>query len=205
MINMNQYCDISLNVRYDQARVLVIKKGVDHLLKSIDKTSDDMFKELESLSWDTKALMYGRVVNKKARYNICIADKAQKSDFENGKGTIIPFRKLECCNEIRKTIGNYLNDANDLVGEGNCYYDDTCGIGWHGDSERRKVMAVKLGNVKPLYFQWYLKGQRIGELCKIDLEHGDLYIMSEKAVGTDWKMRLFPTLRHSTGADTFTK
>ena len=99
----------------------------------------------------------------------------------------------------------YLENSDDLYAEGNLYYDNTCGIGWHGDSERRKVVAIKLGDVKPLYFQWHLRGHKIGKLCKIDLEHGDLYIMSEKAVGTDWKKRNETTLRHSTGADIFTK
>jgi hypothetical protein len=32
-----------------------------------------------------------------------------------------------------------------------------------------------------------------------------MYIMSEKAVGTDWKMKNIPTLRHATGAKKFTE
>jgi hypothetical protein len=33
---------------------------------------------------------------------------------------------------------------------------------------------------------------------------GDVYIMSEKTVGTDWKKKTIPTLRHATGCAKFT-
>jgi hypothetical protein len=33
----------------------------------------------------------------------------------------------------------------------------------------------------------------------IKLNDGDMYIMSEKAVGTDWKKKNICTLRHSAG------
>lgn len=32
-----------------------------------------------------------------------------------------------------------------------------------------------------------------------------MYVMSEKAVGTDWKMSKIPTLRHATGCKKFTE
>jgi alkylated DNA repair dioxygenase AlkB len=202
MINLNKYVDVET----ESAKVLVIRKGVDCLLKTIGKTADDMYEELTGLKWDTKAYMYGRVVNKKARYNLCISDKQQKPDYANGKGTIIAFKKLECCNAIREQLPEYLEGSDNLVAEGNYYYDRKCGIGWHGDSERRKVVAVKLGDVPILNYQWYQNGNKIGKLCQIQLSHGDIYIMSEKAVGTDWKKKkvssdntLLATLRHSTG------
>jgi hypothetical protein len=92
-----------------------------------------------------------------------------------------------------------------LKGELNYYFDiSKCGIGWHGDSERRKVVALRLGASLPIYFQWYYDTERIGERFEIPLNDGDMYVMSEKAVGTDWKMRSIFTLRHATGCDKFT-
>ena len=38
----------------------------------------------------------------------------------------------------------------------------------------------------------------------IQLNHGDMYIMSEKAVGNDWKLKNKPTLRHAAGAAKYT-
>jgi hypothetical protein len=201
LINLNDYAP---EHKTDPAYVLVIRNGINHLLKDIKKNANDMFKELTSLEWDTKALMYGRVVNKGARYNICLADKPQKADYAKGKGTIVEFKKVECTNYIREKISEYLDNADELVGEGNYYYNKTCGIGWHGDAERRKVIGLKIGDVPELLYHWYLNGKPIGKTCKIKLNHGDIYVMSDKTVGFDWKKRSFPTLRHSTGGKKYT-
>lgn len=94
--------------------------------------------------------------------------------------------------------------ANDLVVEGNYYYDiKKCGIGYHGDSERSKVVGVRLGATIPICYQWYIRHKPVGENMRFDLNHGDLYIMSEKAVGNDWKRSTFHTLRHAAGSKNF--
>ena len=88
------------------------------------------------------------------------------------------------------------------------YYDKyVCGIGFHGDSERRKVIGIRLGNGEstPLHYQWFKNGEAIGERIILQLNGGDIYVMSEKAVGTDWKKRLIYTLRHATGCEKYTK
>ncbi len=36
------------------------------------------------------------------------------------------------------------------------------------------------------------------------VDGGDIYVMSEKAVGTDWHMKKIFTLRHATGCAQFT-
>ena len=46
--------------------------------------------------------------------------------------------------------------------EGNKYYDTTrTGIGYHGDTERRKVIAFRLGGDMPLYYQWFLNSKQV--------------------------------------------
>ncbi len=109
--------------------LILIKQGINHLLSDIGKDADIMFKELIGLSWDKKALMYDRVVNKSARYILCFFNKAQKFDFVNGKGTIISFNDVECCSEIRGRLPEFLDGSTNLIGEGNYYYSDSCGIG----------------------------------------------------------------------------
>jgi hypothetical protein len=34
---------------------------------------------------------------------------------------------------------------------------------------------------------------------------GDMYMMSEDAVGHDWHRKLIPTIRHATGCNKYTK
>ena len=78
------------------------------------------------------------------------------------------------------------------------------GIGFHGDAERKEVIAIRTGNhIMPLHYQWYFKSQRVGQRFTTD-SSGDLCVMSEKAVvliGNE----VYYTLRHATGADKYTK
>ncbi len=53
-----------------QAIVLIVRKRADIILKEIGKTSDDFLTEQDALPKDSKAFMYGRVVNKHARHNL---------------------------------------------------------------------------------------------------------------------------------------
>ena len=56
----------------------------------------------------------------------------------------------------------------------------------------------------PLCFQWYYDGKPQGVVFEIHLKHGDALIMSDKAVGWDWKAapKKQWTLRHATGEKT---
>ena len=69
------------------------------------------------------------------------------------------------------------------------------------------VVGVRLGagaDGMPLKFQWYKEGRPLGSEGHIALNAGDVYIMSEKAVGTDWKRKTIHTLRHAAGKGTCT-
>lgn len=176
--------------------VLIIKNGVKYL--DVDPT--ELYKEHNKLDKDTKTWMKGRVVNKKARYNLCFSDFSQKPDYENKKGTIYNFADLTSTNAIRNGISKTIQSdkVNNLQCEGNYYYDlNTTYIGFHGDTERKIVVAVRLGASFPLYYQWYHKNERIGKIFKTVLDHGDIYFMSDKAVGHDWKYSSKYTLRHA--------
>lgn len=161
----------------------------------------DLLAELDALDWDTKALMKGRVVNKHARHNLCFADYDQEPDYNNGKGRVISFSSVPILNELRNILNELTNTH--LLAEGNRYYAKSCGIGYHGDAERKRVIGIRLGETMPLTYQWYYKNDRIGDRYYFELEHGDLYIMCEKATGNDWKKRLIPTLRHAAGASQY--
>ena len=151
--------------------------------------------------------MKGRVVNKHARYNLCFTDFNQEPEYEKGKGRIIDYKDVKNLKTIRDQLGNcFGGKANNLVAEGNFYYDvSKCVINKHGDSERKIVVALRIGHSMSLEYQWYLKTNPIGQEMKFILNHGDLYIMSEKAVGTDWKLRNTATLRHSANCDVANK
>lgn len=165
----------------EEAYLLVIRKGIDIIVDS-----NKLMEEQKTIKYDSKFLHYGKVCNKKARHNICFADFSQNADYEKGKGTIIDFKDLPLLSKVRKEILEFTGDT--LFAEGNHYYDvKTCYISLHGDSERSKVLGCRLGADFPLYFQWHQNKKPVGKRIKIDLHHGDIYIMSHKAVGNDWK------------------
>lgn len=171
--------------------------------------ADDLLAEQLTLTPDKKVFMRGQVKNRIARWNLCFSETAQDADFDNKKGTIIPFSELPHLSSLRLKLGDLDAVFSDLMCEGNYYYDSKkCYIGWHGDAERRVVVGARLGPYRdgetinstfPLHYRWYQQNEPIGEVYTIELGHGDLYIMSEKAVGTDWKKRKITTLRHSAG------
>lgn len=191
------------NLSIEPAYVLIIRNGIDELLG--DESGLNMFKEQRGLLWDTRAKMYGRVVNKHARYNLCYSDDAQEPRYDIGQGRIVSWDDIPITYSFKEMIPKIIGDkGNGLVAEGNFYYDNKkCGIGFHGDAERKKVIAVRLGECTPLHYQWYNDGVRIGDRVKLNLCNGDIYIMSEKATGWDWKKKKIGTLRHAAGSDKF--
>jgi hypothetical protein len=198
-------CD-SVEVKVPEAAVLLIKNGVDGLL-GYQNAKDDLFKEQVGLEYDKKAFMYGRVVNKHARWNLCFDRESREADYENKKGTIVGYDRVPLMRKLMKKYKRYFGEkARGLKMESNYYYDTRkTGIGFHGDSERVIVVACRIGQVSmPIHFQWFLNSEPVGERVVVDLEPGDVYIMSETAVGTNWKRRSIPTLRHATGCDKFT-
>ena len=54
-----------------------------------------------------------------------------------------------------------------------------------------------------LVFQWFQESKPVGPELRVVLQDGDMYAMSEKATGCDWKKRSGLTLRHAAGADKF--
>ena len=197
--------DLIKDIKAEEAYILIIQNGLDFILKN-KASSDEFYKEQQLLEKDKKAFMYGRVVNKHARHNLCFSDFDQEPHYENAKGRIINFNKLELLNHVRNKLPEILgNKAENLMAEGNYYFNDKCGIGWHGDSERKKVIGIRVGKSMPLLFNWFYKNNKIGLSYETILNHGDIYVMSEKTTGYDWKRSNLYTLRHSAGSQKYTK
>jgi hypothetical protein len=181
----------------EEACLLVVPGGVEAIV-----SANELFQEQLQLPWDTQVLMYGEVRNKQARYNRCSGEESQEPNYAVGEGTVVAFSEQPLLNRVRDTLPQIFGEkARELVCEGNYYYNVAkCGIGWHGDAERNLVVGVRLGATMPLRYRWYQNSQAVGEIGHLDLEHGTIYAMSEKAVGQDWKKRLILTLRHAAGA-----
>lgn len=191
---------------YDRidAGLLIIRNAISLFIE------DDMavFNELRALTYDKRAKMYGRVVNKKARHNLIFADFDQEPDYENGKGTVINYTHLPYLSYIRENLPKLIGPDNvslqqklsNLVAEANHYYDiQKTFIGAHSDLERRIVVGLRLGASFPLYFWWYFNNKKISSRIDFSLNGNDIYFMAEKTCGFDGKKKKIPILRHAAG------
>ena len=187
----------------EPAHIMVIRNGIECILKTKEKTNYDLYKEMTSFEWDRKYYDTRRkkILNKNARANVCFGNISSEPDYEHKKGRVIGYEEVECLKHIKENLKMLLGSkAENLICEGNRYFDlNKCGIGWHGDAERRKVIALRLGEQMDLHYNWFYKFKPVGNTLKLSLNNGDIYIMSEKAVGTDWKYSSIYTLRHAAG------
>ena len=182
-----------------------------------DELADKTERELSVLNWDRKYWDTRRqkVLNKRARKNLCFDTFDQEPDYENGKGTIVSFKRLPNLSRAKAIISEVFGaKGKELIGEGNGYDDRTKnGIGYHGDAERLKVIALRLNEADetgdrgtmPICFQWYIRSKRIGKMFRRDIAHGTVYGMSEYTTGFNWKFRSQYTLRHAAGANKYIK
>jgi hypothetical protein len=150
----------------------------------------------------------GKVKTKHCRHNLCMSDLPQEAKYEEGKGTIIAFDQLPGLLSVRNNLPRFLGaKATSLQGEGNRYHNpETCYIGWHGDKERKITVGLRFGEPMTLHYHWFEDCAPIGNLLTVILNHGDIYLMSEKATGNDWASHGYHSLslRHSAGPNKFT-
>ncbi len=215
----------------DQARVLILRNwcGNWHGGLSMDEL---IYKEISALRWDAEYLdpnkyrteivdgkeikVRGKPMNKRARRNLCfVAGREQEPAVLEGKGTIYDLKNMEFLNKAVERLREDIVDGLIAVGsktkviinvvEGNRYYDlKNTGIGFHGDTERVVVICLSIGGFNyPMRWQWFKNAYPIGKPIEIFLNSGDVYVMSEKAVGSDWKLRSKYTLRHAAGASKY--
>ena len=215
----------------DQARVLILRDWATKTAGAHGWTKT-VYRELASRRWDAEYLdpnkyrteikdgeevrVRGRPMTKRARTNLCfVAGREQEPAVLEGKGSIYDLKKMGALftgvEKIKEQITTGLIEIGSKtkveinVVEGNRYYNlKNTGIGFHGDTERVVVICISIGcDNYPMRWQWFKDGMPVGKSIDITLNCGDVYIMSEKAVGADWKLRSKYTLRHSAGAEKY--
>lgn len=173
---------------------------------NISSVNDDINNNVSTNLYNLKelaGLSNLQEVPEHARWNICFSNFSQEPNYENKMGTIINFDEVPLTNYIKNKFEEITNSK--LQGEGNYYYDtDKTGIGFHGDSERKKIIAVKLGEIIPFEYQWYFEKEPVGERIHLQSGDGDIYMMDEIASGFNWKKRKIYTLRHAVGCKKYT-
>ena len=191
-----------------QAYVLVVRNGLKALTKD---DGSDILTEMLLYKWDTMLYNERRKVvqNKNARYNVNFDMERQVEDFSSGKGTTISWDEVPILKRLKGKLDSAFGEkAQELKCEGNLYYETSkeTGIGYHGDTERKKVIGVRLGKQMNIHWMWYFDNLPRGTNFSTILNPGDIYCMSEKTVGTDWRKapKKKYALRHAAGAPKYT-
>lgn len=202
LIKLSDYLPKEFRKEND-ASVLLIKNGVKYLLKD-DEAANNLYQEQLNIEYDKKYFDTRRqkTLNKRARYNIVFGDNDVNPSNDYKKFSIKSFSSLKYLKKIRKKLHKKFGiKAKKLNAEGNKYFEEKSGIGFHGDAERRIVICISLGKSSTLRYRWRLPGSSENQFNPIDLkvEHGDIYIMSKKATGYDWKKRSKVRIVHAAG------
>lgn len=172
------------------------------------KLADNLYGEQESIDYDEKYWdnRRQRTLNKRARLNVVFGREAIQHSEDYKQCTVIAYSDLPNLQKVKNNLANILGiKAHDLNAEGNKYFHDKSGIGFHGDAERKIVICLSLGKSSTLRYQWRLPGSSNHTLQPIDIkvDHGDVYIMSEKATGYDWKSRSKVRVVHAAGHSSY--
>ena len=191
--------EVELNVTPPKAYVLVFRGVFSNIEKKITKSltwDEEVVKDDEILAveWDKEE--YSKYtngpVNSRARYKLCFAPSMKKlkrpSDIPNRKGTVYSidnFPLLKNMHDVMSEMVEYMYGKEiQLFVEGNYYYNlDKTYIEFHRDKERALTIACRFGDSFPALFAWYVGSQRISKVFNLELNSGDIYLMSEYATG----------------------
>ena len=205
LFNLNEECLQGVNIpkgsKPKDAYLMVVR---NFLSENVHK---NMIKELGSYEWDRKYWDTRRqkVLNKLARANVCYGKEGRAANYAEGKGTIVGFDKSPLVGNLLKVVEILMQDK-DLIVEGN-QYDNVSknGIGPHGDTERVCVSCLRVGGSMPMKFGMFWNCKLRGKPFETVINGGDLYFMSEEAVGAEWKSRSKWIWRHCAGAPKYLK
>lgn len=201
--------DLSFPANGCEAGVVVIPGGVDAVAGS--GAADAIHRRLCEIKFDVQKSKQRKdgtsiVQFKRQRGNACVADFSQVADIPAGKGTVLNFADEPEMARFRSGVHASFGEPATWakVAELNFYQphsgNQTPGIGWHGDAERRIVICARFGpDQDPIRFQWHHRHLPISEEIEVPLNHGDVYVMCAKAVGHDAHCPSLRTLQHAVG------
>jgi hypothetical protein len=157
-----QFIDLSLPDRPETGEACILLFTGD-LTSLLGVDLKELFDEHSGLDFDKAKLMYGRVVNKITRYNLSYGESAQEPVYEKGIPRVVSYDMVpllqKCMRTIPSTLGKKFEGLN---AESILYFDtERCGLGFHGDSERKRVNVIRLGAPFTLHFQWFCNLRKI--------------------------------------------
>lgn len=163
--------------------------------------------EITGICWDKFKVRTNKncdklLVQMKDKYRLIFNDlqDGYKKNFqpEYQTSTIYNYQRIPSLNQIKQYLDRVFN-FNSVI-EGYCYYDiNESFTPFHRDRDRRKLLLLRLGKSLPVNFRWYHGTIHCSAIFSLNLNHGDLLIMSDSVngFGKDGTTKLY--LKYSEG------
>lgn len=184
------------------AAVLVIRGAARAF--GVDK--DRLLWQLKDLSWDTKAQKKVAFANLTGRSVLHFGDIDRKADYKAKKSTIVPLRRINDLTSMADTIRKMFSYRELVLEADGDRYDDIPNAGkssFHNPKNKLISATLHLGATMPLVFTWYYHEVHLSQNMTIELHHGDIYFLSDKATGHDGHRKAIGTLRRAIGSQKF--
>lgn len=178
-----------------KARVLIIRQGVRDFGTGSD--ADGILQKLKTLPWDDRVWFKHKPVKNPMRHHLRFGEVEYNSD----EGHVVALKSIPDIVRIRQTLNEmYSYRGVEFDVEGDRFYNpETCGREPWGDQDRRFVVGVQLGAMMKMAFTWYYHESPFSQPVVIELQHGDIFMLSDKAVGHDVNRKAIATLRRTCG------
>jgi hypothetical protein len=173
------------NRRTEIATILVIPNYI----------KNDLYQTLLSVDWDKKVLLRNKVVNRIGKYVISIHDEAQEPNYEQGQYRVLSYNELEDLKVVKNNVNKIVNQNNLLCKGDYNYNHEKLKLKYQG-GKVNNMICIHLGDPIQLSYKWFFSNKAVSESTGFTLNHGDLYIMSEKATGHDYKLKKNPILKY---------
>eukprot|EP00808_Paulinella_micropora_P010162 g80188.t1 len=130
----------------------------------------------------------------------CPLKNCQTLAFGQADGAV-PLGRLPLLARLKRGVEGLIPEARDCPAFGNLYSNNRRqGISPHGHDGLAGVIGARLGAAMGLHWHWYFGGYPVGREVSIQLDHGDVYLMSAVSAGAGWRGRSALALRHAAGS-----
>ena len=185
-------CHVLINT--PKAAVLVIRKGVSWFKSE----ADDLLLKLKSLQWNEQVWLKHKLVKNPMRRHLKFGEKQYVSD----EGLVVALKACPDIMKIRDSLNEmYSYRSVNFEVEGDHYYDmERCGRDSFGDWDKRMLVGLQVGATMKMAFTWWYQESKFSTPVEIELHHGDIFVLSDKAVGHDIHRKAIATLKRTCGS-----
>lgn len=157
---------------------------------------------ITGVEWDSQRFSGNKIVENTLNKKLLFLDigeyyKYPFNQFER-RGTIYNIRRLPELLDVTTSLSNLMMIP--FYVEGTNYYNTSeCYTPLSQNKESKCQLNIHLGTSLPLHFRWYHLNMAVSDLKSIQINHGDIYLMNEIALGNVKESKTKLYLKHGMG------